>query len=257
MSDFPTIRSNPGAATFGTGDVGQGDGELKTMGGSTPPDLPEGGKPKDALGNDQSPEVEKPKTPSGNAAETVNILKGLLASFGASASPGAAIMALLTQNSAEQRRVNKEIKATAAESIAKTMETQADEMRSAAVTQLVLGVVAGAITVLGGAFAAVKAGGALGAGLSPEAATLTNLKLSAQQTASGGVASILGAVSDYIGTTSQADIKDKDADIERTRATIETLKDFDDALTEMIRKCISTAEAMQESSNQARAKILA
>ena len=48
-----------------------------------------------------------------------------------------------------------------------------------------------------------------------------------------------------------------DASIERDRASIEQLKDINEALTDLIRKSLSTAEAIQESANQARSEILA
>ena len=178
-------------------------------------------------------------------------------SFAATATPGSAIMALLTKNAAEQRQINKEVKAAEAESIAQTIEKQADEMREKALIQLILGVVSGAVTIAGGAFTAYKSGVALGQGLDAGQAALTNAKISGYGQAFQGSSSILGTVSQYIGTKYDAKIKEMDASIERSRSNVESLKDFNEARNELIRKSLSTAEAMQESANQARSKILA
>ena len=42
-----------------------------------------------------------------------------------------------------------------------------------------------------------------------------------------------------------ANIKEMDAEIEKSRSTVEQLKDINEALNELIRKSLSTAEAIQ------------
>ena len=182
----------------------------------------------------------------------------LSSNFAAIASPGAAIMALLTQNAAEQRQINKEVKAAEAESVAKMIESQAKDMREKAVIQLVMGVASGAITIAGGALTAGKASASLNAGnVSQNTALQTNVKLTGESQAYQGAASIASTLSTFAGTMYDAKIKETDAKIERARANVENLKDVNEALTDLIRKSISTAEAIQESANQARGKILA
>jgi hypothetical protein len=199
------------------------------------------------------PNLDKPKAqvPTGEALK--NFAKG----FEGTASLGAVVMSLITKDAAEQRKINKEIKAAEAESTAQSIEEQAKEMREKAIIQLVLGVVSGAVTIAGGAIAAGKAGSALTKNLDPGAAALTNTKIGAEQQAYGGVATITNAVSQFVGTKYDAKIKDLEAKEQRSRSTVENLKDFNDSLTELIRKTIQTAESIADSTNQARSKILA
>lgn len=59
----------------------------------------------------------------------------------------ASINALITEMSAEQRKENREVMKAQTDSIAMSMEQQADEIRKKAVAQLVCGVVSGAINI--------------------------------------------------------------------------------------------------------------
>ena len=63
------------------------------------------------------------------------------------ASPMASINALITEMSAEQRKENREVMKAQTDSIATSMEQQADEIRKKAVAQLVCGIVSGAINI--------------------------------------------------------------------------------------------------------------
>ncbi|NLY40219.1 MAG: type III secretion system protein, partial [Desulfovibrionales bacterium] len=47
-----------------------------------------------------------------------------------------------------------------------------------------------------------------------------------------------------------------DANIERSRAMSDSLKSLEDALRELIQKMLSTMDAIQQSTNQTRTKIL-
>jgi hypothetical protein len=201
----------------------------------------------------ESPDLQKPKQ---DGSETMTNLKTFFSGFDASASLGAAVMSLITKNASEQRQVNKEIKAATSEATAQSIEEQAKEMKEKAIIQLVLGVVSGAITIAGGAATAGRAGAAATSGLSDGTATLTNTKIGAQQQAYGGAASIVDTVSQFVGTKYDAKIKELEAETERSRASVDSLKDFNDSLTELIRKCLDTAQSMADNTNQARAKIL-
>ena len=178
--------------------------------------------------------------------------------FVAIASPGAAIMALLTENAADQRQINKELKAAQSESTAQLIESQADDLREKAVIQLALGIVSGAISIAGGIVTASKAVIALNStDTSKNFAMQTNAKLNAESQAYQGGSSLASTVSTFFGTKIDAKIKETDATIERSRSNVESLKDINEALTELIKKALSSAEAIQESANQARSKILA
>jgi hypothetical protein len=192
--------------------------------------------------------------PSGGSSDTSK-LRALIDS-GGSATLGGAIMALLVLNAAEQRQANKEIKAAEAEATAQTIEAQAEKMKEKAIVQLVLGIVSGAVTIAGGMITAGKAGAAMGSGMSQADATLYNTKVGGIGQAFGGAATIGNAINQFVGGMYDTEIKKMDAQVERSRANVETLKDFNEALTELIRKSLETSQAMAESANQARTKIL-
>lgn len=198
-----------------------------------------------------------PATPSVKTPATPEQLKDLLHFFAGGATPGAAVMALLTEDAAEQRRLNRELRSAQVETTAKEIEEQSKLMMKKAVTQLVLGVVSGGISIASGISGAVQSGKALTGGLSSSDAALKNTSISSQQTVAQGGGKIVDAVSQYIGTKYDADIKKIDAKIEKSRAEADRFRELNEALEDLIRKCISTAEAISESSNQARAKILA
>ena len=82
------------------------------------------------------PTLTPPKSPSGSLGGWVGV-----------ASPMASINALITEMSAEQRKENREVMKAQTDSIAMSMEQQADEIRKKAVAQLVCGVVSGAINI--------------------------------------------------------------------------------------------------------------
>ena len=82
------------------------------------------------------PTLTPPKSSSGALGAWVGV-----------ASPRASINALITEMSAEQRKENREVMKAQTDSIAMSMEQQADEIRKKAVAQLVCGVVSGAINI--------------------------------------------------------------------------------------------------------------
>jgi hypothetical protein len=195
------------------------------------------------------PDLETPKTLTPSSAQ----LEGLAST----ATPGAAIMALLTKSAAEQRQANKEIKAAESKAVADTIMEQASEMREKAVVQLVMGVASGTATIAGGAITAGKSSLAMGQGLSQGQAMLSSTQIGGLSTSFQGGSTVFSTISQFSGTMYDASIKEQDASIERSRSTIESLKDVNEALTELIRKSLSTAESMQETTNQTRTRILA
>ncbi|MDR2442237.1 MAG: type III secretion system translocon subunit SctB [Deltaproteobacteria bacterium] len=184
-------------------------------------------------------------------------LNQLVTSFAGTASLGSAIMAILVEHASQQRKVNKEAKLTQAESNAQEIEKQAKEMKTKAAVQLALAIVSGAISIIGGMVTVKGVGSALKSGLKGEALGAATTKIGGQQTAFSGVSGILGAVSENIGTMSDATVKKMDAEIERGRQNVENLKDFNDALNDLISKLMAAAQSIEESSNQARTKIMA
>ncbi len=71
--------------------------------------------------------------------------------FVALPSPGALMMQLVVENSAEQRKINRDLMQQEAEVIMASMQKEADEIRSNAVNQLIMGCVSGTISIASGA----------------------------------------------------------------------------------------------------------
>jgi hypothetical protein len=200
-------------------------------------------------------------------------------------SPGALIMSVTTQYAAEQRRQNQEVIWAETEAIAQSMKDGASKMREAAVTQLVMGVVSGAISIGMGAAAAknaaasaneaaVKAGNAaINAGrsgadawiaatdamsnASSKVMTAANATIGAMGQIGGGIAGIVGAAGQYVSQAAQAACKEMEADQEKMRAVRDSMKSLNDALRDLIQKSLAAQNDIQSSSNQARTRILA
>ena len=227
------------------------------------------------------PSLASPQTTSPDAAKK---LYGI-------PSPGALIMSATTEFAAEQRRMNQEIMWQETEAVALSMKTQAEDMRNAAVTQLVLGCVSGAmqigmgaIQVVGGALAGragMKAGneasvaasdGAKAAGQTAAQATAagnrsftemfsattmrTNMIVQGLASGAGGAASMVSAGGQYVGLNMQALAKEMEADQEKMRAVRESVKNLDESLRDLIRRSLAAQQEIQASTNQARARIL-
>jgi hypothetical protein len=175
-------------------------------------------------------------------------------------SPGATMLSVLTEVSAEQRKDNREEYQQDAESIAATMKAQAGEIRSKAKLQLILGCVSGALAIAEGAASfgmSVSNLNKFSAGKITEAQLgARNTALQGAQGAVQGASGIINAVSQYYGQMSDAKIKEMDAVIELKRSDMEQLRSLDQSLTEVIQKALSSHEAIQQGVNQTMSRIL-
>jgi hypothetical protein len=167
--------------------------------------------------------------------------------------PGALIMALITELSAEQREQNRETIWAQTEAVAESMKTEADKMREMAKIQLAMGLVASAVTVAGGLTQGLMT---RGGGTGPEA-MLTAARAQGAGQAVGGGAGIFSAMGQYFGTMYQAEFKEMEADQEKMRTMRDSIKDFNDGLKELIQKSLASADSIQQSRNQAMTRILA
>jgi len=216
-------------------------------------------------------DLPKLATPMGAAS-------ALLKDWPALPSPGALIMSATTEFAAEQRRQNQELMWQETEAITQSMKDQAKEMRKAAVTQLVLGVVSGAVQIgvgiaqIGMSAAAAKNASAAAekaaktadtaadkAKLASDAFTNTmtkaNMTIGAVGQMAGGAGKIIDSVAQYVGV--QPRIKEMEADQEKMRAVRDSIRSLDEALRELIRKSLAAQNDIQASTNQTRTKILA
>ncbi|MDD2966857.1 MAG: type III secretion system translocon subunit SctB [Desulfovibrionaceae bacterium] len=205
----------------------------------------------------------QPNLPLGEPAAMVAFLKG----YSAMPSLGSTMLALIQECSSEQRRAAADQRAIQTELTVDTIEEQAGEMRSKAITALVTGVVSGALSIAGGIASVGMASATLGKiktdQLLPRADRMSDAQIMAKNSLTQGVGSLFSSSSQLVGTIGQgvtgfmeADIKQMDAQIERIRATTDTLKMLEDGLKELIQKTQSSMDAIQANMNQTRTKIL-
>lgn len=167
--------------------------------------------------------------------------------------PGAVVMALITEVSAEQRQQNRELAWAQTEAVVSSMKEQAGKMREMAAAQLVMGVASAVTTMVSGAVQSKIAIKGIGGG----AESLISAHATGVGTAISGGAKLADAGSQFIGTMFQARFKEMEADQERMRATRDSLKDLNDGLKELIQKSLSSAESIHQGRNQATTRILA
>ncbi|MBG3876349.1 type III secretion system protein [Desulfovibrio oxamicus] len=203
-----------------------------------------------------------------------------LGSLSMAPSPGATLMSLITSLTSEERRQNADMRKEQTEAIVDQINAQADEMRSKAVAQLVMGVVSGAISIAQGfAVMSVQASGMKqaadfreGAAIAQQhnlpkmsasftssavaAETRTTAQLGVLNSGAGGINSALGGVGQAVGGFFDAAIKEMDGNIERMRAARDAMKDLDESLSQLIQKTLSSMDAIQQNMNQTRARIL-
>lgn len=177
---------------------------------------------------------------------------------------GASYMALITETSAEQRRQAGEQRDLQTEVIAEKINQQAKEMRKKAVTQLVIGVTTGSLQVALSAATMVKQSAKLNSAnkigdIAERNAATTKINTDAQTVnqINQGVGSTLSSINQFAGTMFDANIKEMDADIERSRTMLDKLKNLDESLREVIQKTLGAMDSIQQSKNQTNTKILA
>lgn len=183
-------------------------------------------------------------------------------------SPGAAMMATMVENTAEERRDNAELRIKQTDVIVEKMHDQADEMRSNAGKQLAMGIVSGVISIGMGIGTLCMASATLNKASKCDVTDATgkkefDLQITKQQGFNSGIGQIGSGVSGivdssakYMDTMAQATIKDMDADIEQQKAFRDILQSLDEALSQQISKALSTMEAIQSDMNQTRTRIV-
>ncbi len=165
--------------------------------------------------------------------------------------PGAVVMALITEISAQQREQNKQQMWAQTEAVVKSMHDQADKMRTMAGIQLALGLTSAGVNVAAGVVQGRIATKSTGGDMA------TSARATGAGKAIGGGAEALGAINQFVGSMYQAEFKEMEADQEKMRAMRESLKDLSDGLKELIQKSLSSQENIQQGKNQATTRILA
>lgn len=176
---------------------------------------------------------------------------------------GASAMALVTELMDAQRRATNEQRADESKAIVDKMKTQADDIRTQAAVNLALGLTAAAVQLGASAFTIGATSSALkqSSGINNEnlrAATLqiNNARISGASQAIGAGGTAVSQVKEFVSSTFDANMKERDAEIEMLRAYVSQLDSLKDSLKEVIQKSIQTQNELQQSTNQTRARIL-
>lgn len=177
-------------------------------------------------------------------------------------SMGASMMEAIVGLASLMRRQNAELRAQEVVAMAAQMESQADDLKEKASQIKFYGILAGALNITAGIASigmGAKVSTKLGDALESEFSAL-NQQLGAFTTgiksSLEGASTMTQAFGQSANTLQDEAIKRSEATVERTRARMEYMKSLEDSMREVISKAIATQDAIQQNTNQARAKIL-
>lgn len=176
---------------------------------------------------------------------------------------GASVLALTAELADQQRQANNEQRIGESQAIIQKMHDEADDIRSYAAAQLVMGLVSAGITIGTSAYQVGSTASNLNSVAGIENEQLQGARLAAANARTqgivqgwNGVASMMNAGKEFTASIGTAAQKDTEADIEQMRQYLSQLDSLNDALKEVIQQAISSQQAVEQSTNQARVKIL-
>jgi len=166
----------------------------------------------------------------------------------------AKVMAAIIESASESRKANQQVRAANTEAIVSEIEGQVEEMKTKAKKQLIWGIVAGGTTILASGISMLYQGkkGLTGADAQNFSTFAGSINSFGQ-----GSSNIFSAIGNYKGTAADAEIKDKDAKIERTKAYNEMIESNTQALNDLIKQALSVLAEVQASERQTMQKIMA
>ena len=178
-------------------------------------------------------------------------------------SMGATVMTLIARLAGEARRASADQRAAEVDVVIAQIRDQAKEMSYKAEQQfhyaLASSLITGAtgLAVLGAsaAFAPKMMPGMTAAELSVKQSSFSTM-LGAMNSIGSGLSGSLQAVGTHEAGLEDVKIKLKEAEQEGTRALIDQLRSTEESLLDLFRKAIATMDAIQQNTNQTRAKIL-
>ena len=191
-----------------------------------------------------------------------------LSGFVALPSMGANVLALIQETADEQRRANNEARFAEAQNIVGQLHEQADTIRQQAVSNLLMGMVAAGVQLTAAGFqigsaAATLKSGSLGANATEADKMLSAAKMNIQNAKNQGITQAINAAGSTVTTAKEftsafldAEMKDREAQIEMARAYLSQLDSLKDSLKEVIQKAMQAQNDIQAGVNQTRTKIL-
>lgn len=181
----------------------------------------------------------------------------------ASASLGSALLAKISEISEEQRRANAMVRAEQTVATVNKLHDQAEEIRSQATAAFACSICSSIISIGASVISIAGTGKAMSENANINDAAERAAMLTAKTQRIGAVAeSIQGTAKMFsagetlatgIGQAAQTHIQ---AEIEMLRASTEEVNELIDALREVVDKATSAQNAIQQSENQARTRIL-
>lgn len=177
-------------------------------------------------------------------------------------SPGADLLALLSEVADEQRRANNDARSALLQSTVSELEGQASRIRTQAAVNLASGLISAGFEFAQGAYSSIASGAALksvkGLDSTAQAALLQikGTKIQGNAAAFKAVGDAIKSVMDYEGTIYDVENKLSEANIERLRDMRERLSSLDQSLNELISKAASAQGELSETTNQTRTRIL-
>lgn len=234
---------------------------VETLGGAKPAET-KGGAGTDTVPAAKALGSETQETPALPQPRTLNSSIDFK-SLTAVESFGAQVLALMVETAEEQRRANTECRVNAALATAESIRSQADALESQAAASLALNMTGALISIGANAMKAASSA----ANIKPtadigsddlHAATLTalNTKTTGISGAVEGLSNLVSAVEGFTSKSTDADVKRIDAEIEEQRALRTQLDSLDESLKELIARARDAMENIQQSTNQARTRIL-
>lgn len=154
-------------------------------------------------------------------------------------------LSLITQMSAEQRQATRDQKALQTEMQIDNIMEQAKTIQEKAITQLVLGVATGALSI----------GMGFG-GIHLQTAGKDQQFMTSFNNISSGFSGAMTGATQSAGSFFDAETTKLQAQQEQIRAMNDQLDSLDQALKELVQKALDTQNAIQENMNQTRTKIL-
>lgn len=167
------------------------------------------------------------------------------AALGGASSMWAKALSLITEMSAQQRQATRDQKALQTEMQIDNIMEQAKTIQNKAITQLVLGVATGAMSIgMGFGGIGLQAGGK------------DQVFMTSYNNIASGFSGAMQGTTQSAGSFFDAETTRLHAQEEQINAMNDQLESLNQSLKELLQKALSTQDAIQENMNQTRTKIL-
>ncbi len=171
---------------------------------------------------------------------------------------GALAMSAITDSANQQRKATHEQRVASTQALVASMEKEAKNTRTKAITQLVMGIVSGAVTIGAGLYQGIASGAlSLNSTLNSGQMMAVNNSISGYSQALGGVGKLVDSGSQFAGSWMDAKNIELRADQEQVRIMRERAESLDQSMKEVIQKSNQALTAIAESTQQMRQKVLA